>query len=198
MARGLWLMADGSWPVAAGNGSWPVAAGNGSWLWLHQPKAISQKPSAKAISQEPSAKAISQSQARRATGTRRRSPDALAARTSRRSHQPVPQGVRKLLGRVAAGVRLAGNPLPADRAVTGQTAHERMAVQLLRRIPRQPRQAVPSPGGGKVESAVGTPRGELWDFEHFEDRNYAQRRLKEFHRAVASAARAPSRPWRRL
>jgi transposase InsO family protein len=35
-------------------------------------------------------------------------------------------------------------------------------------------------GGGKVESAVRTLRRELWDLEHFEDRDHAERRLKEF------------------
>ena len=35
-------------------------------------------------------------------------------------------------------------------------------------------------GGGKVESAVRTLRRELWDLEHFEDRDQAERRLKEF------------------
>lgn len=35
-------------------------------------------------------------------------------------------------------------------------------------------------GGGKVESAVRTLRRELWDLEHFEDRNHAEQRLKEF------------------
>ena len=35
-------------------------------------------------------------------------------------------------------------------------------------------------GGGKVESAVRTLRRELWDLEHFEDRDHAQERLKEF------------------
>jgi putative transposase len=35
-------------------------------------------------------------------------------------------------------------------------------------------------GGGKVESAVRTLRRELWDLEHFEDRDHAEQRLKEF------------------
>jgi putative transposase len=35
-------------------------------------------------------------------------------------------------------------------------------------------------GGGKVESAVRTLRRELWDLEHFEDRDHAEERLKEF------------------
>ena len=35
-------------------------------------------------------------------------------------------------------------------------------------------------GGGKVESAVRTLRRELWDLEHFEDREHAERRLKDF------------------
>jgi len=35
-------------------------------------------------------------------------------------------------------------------------------------------------GGGKVESAVRTLRRELWDLEHFEDGDHAERRLKEF------------------
>lgn len=35
-------------------------------------------------------------------------------------------------------------------------------------------------GGGKVESAVRTLRRELWDLEHFEDREHAEERLKEF------------------
>jgi transposase InsO family protein len=35
-------------------------------------------------------------------------------------------------------------------------------------------------GGGKVESAVRTLRRELWDLEHFEDRDHAAQRLKEF------------------
>jgi putative transposase len=35
-------------------------------------------------------------------------------------------------------------------------------------------------GGGKVESAVRTLRRELWDLEHFEDRDHAEQRLKQF------------------
>lgn len=35
-------------------------------------------------------------------------------------------------------------------------------------------------GGGKVESAVRTLRRELWDLEHFEDRDHAEQRLTEF------------------
>jgi hypothetical protein len=35
-------------------------------------------------------------------------------------------------------------------------------------------------GGGKVESAVRTLRRELWDLEHFEDRDHAEERLKAF------------------
>lgn len=35
-------------------------------------------------------------------------------------------------------------------------------------------------GGGKVESAVRTLRRELWNLEHFEDRDHAELRLKEF------------------
>jgi transposase InsO family protein len=35
-------------------------------------------------------------------------------------------------------------------------------------------------GGGKVESAIGTLKRELWELEHFEDRATAQRRLCEF------------------
>jgi transposase InsO family protein len=35
-------------------------------------------------------------------------------------------------------------------------------------------------GGGKVESLIGTVRRELWDVEHFEDRETAERRLAEF------------------
>ena len=35
-------------------------------------------------------------------------------------------------------------------------------------------------GGGKVESAVRTLRRELWELEHFEDRDHAEQRLKEF------------------
>jgi transposase InsO family protein len=35
-------------------------------------------------------------------------------------------------------------------------------------------------GGGKVESAVRTLRRELWDLEHFEDRDHAEERLKDF------------------
>jgi len=35
-------------------------------------------------------------------------------------------------------------------------------------------------GGGKVESAVRTLRRELWDLEHFEARDHAEQRLKEF------------------
>lgn len=35
-------------------------------------------------------------------------------------------------------------------------------------------------GGGKVESAVGTLRRELWDVEHFSSRTEAERRLREF------------------
>ena len=35
-------------------------------------------------------------------------------------------------------------------------------------------------GGGKVESLIGTVRRELWDVEHFDDRDTAERRLAEF------------------
>lgn len=35
-------------------------------------------------------------------------------------------------------------------------------------------------GGGKVEALIGTVRRELWDVEHFADRQQAQRRLAEF------------------
>lgn len=35
-------------------------------------------------------------------------------------------------------------------------------------------------GGGKVEALIGTIRRELWDVEHFEDRDHASRRLAEF------------------
>jgi putative transposase len=35
-------------------------------------------------------------------------------------------------------------------------------------------------GGGKVESLIGTVRRELWDVEHFEDRQIAERRLASF------------------
>lgn len=35
-------------------------------------------------------------------------------------------------------------------------------------------------GGGKVESLIGTVRRELWNVEHFEDRETATRRLAEF------------------
>jgi transposase InsO family protein len=35
-------------------------------------------------------------------------------------------------------------------------------------------------GGGKVEALIGTVRRELWDIEHFEDRDHASRRLAEF------------------
>lgn len=35
-------------------------------------------------------------------------------------------------------------------------------------------------GGGKVESLIGTVRRELWDVEHFDDRQMAERRLVEF------------------
>ena len=35
-------------------------------------------------------------------------------------------------------------------------------------------------GGGKVESAVRTLRRELWELEHFQDRDHAQQRLIEF------------------
>jgi putative transposase len=35
-------------------------------------------------------------------------------------------------------------------------------------------------GGGKVESAVGTLRRELWNLEQFEDREHAERRLNDF------------------
>jgi putative transposase len=35
-------------------------------------------------------------------------------------------------------------------------------------------------GGGKVESAVRTLRRELWNLEHFEDRDHAEQRLNEF------------------
>lgn len=35
-------------------------------------------------------------------------------------------------------------------------------------------------GGGKVESAVGTLRRELWNLEHFQDRHHAEQRLQEF------------------
>jgi len=35
-------------------------------------------------------------------------------------------------------------------------------------------------GGGKVEAVIGTVRRELWDVEHFEDRDHASRRLAEF------------------
>ena len=35
-------------------------------------------------------------------------------------------------------------------------------------------------GGGKVESAVGTLRRELWNLEHFTDQHHAEQRLKEF------------------
>ncbi|MFC1643089.1 transposase, partial [Myxococcota bacterium] len=37
-----------------------------------------------------------------------------------------------------------------------------------------------SKGGGKVESAVGTLRRELWNLERFEDRDHAELRLTEF------------------
>ena len=35
-------------------------------------------------------------------------------------------------------------------------------------------------GGGKVESAIRTLRRELWELEHFEDRDHAEQRLREF------------------
>jgi putative transposase len=35
-------------------------------------------------------------------------------------------------------------------------------------------------GGGKVESAIRTLRRELWELEHFEDRDHAGQRLREF------------------
>ena len=35
-------------------------------------------------------------------------------------------------------------------------------------------------GGGKVESLIGTIRRELWDVEHFDDRDSAERRLAAF------------------
>ena len=35
-------------------------------------------------------------------------------------------------------------------------------------------------GGGKVESLIGTVRRELWDVEHFEDREVAEKRLESF------------------
>jgi transposase InsO family protein len=35
-------------------------------------------------------------------------------------------------------------------------------------------------GGGKVESAIGTLKRELWEIEHFDDRAHAEARLREF------------------
>jgi hypothetical protein len=35
-------------------------------------------------------------------------------------------------------------------------------------------------GGGKVESAIRTLRRELWELEHFEDRDHAEQRLRHF------------------